>query len=301
MRKALAAVAVVLAVAACAHAASSTPPPRPAGHHSPPRVTVADDLPDPAIGVVTDDLPAFDVTCGCRPSIAVHAVRWGQPLPARQTALDEARGTVPLYELDPYGVSLSAIADGRADAYLRGVAYSIRKQEDGALVSFAPEANGDWYPWSGQPAAYTAAWRHVVDVFRSMGVTNVLFVWIVNQLWSGSAQLASLWPGAAYVDEVGIDGYFRVPSDTFASVFGPTITAVRKLTGRPVLISETGARPSAGQVRALGQLETGVRGDGLAGFVYFDIDEPGTGPAYGAWALTGSALAAFGEAARNDR
>ena len=49
------------------------------------------------------------------------------------------------------------------------------------------------------------------------------------------------WPGSAYVNWVGIDGYYLKPSWQFAPLFGPTIGAVRALTNDPILVAETGA------------------------------------------------------------
>ena len=69
---------------------------------------------------------------------------------------------------------------------------------------------------------------------------------------------------------VGIDGYYLKPSWTFASLFGPTIKAVRALTLHPILISETGAGPAAGQPGKIADLFTGTRAYGLLGFVWFD-------------------------------
>jgi hypothetical protein len=45
---------------------------------------------------------------------------------------------------------------------------------------------------------------------------------------------------------------------------------VRALTLRPILISETGAGPAAGQPGKIADLFTGTRAYGLLGFVWFD-------------------------------
>ena len=72
---------------------------------------------------------------------------------------------------------------------------------------------------------------------------------------------------------VGIDGYYLQPSWMFASLFGPTIKAVRALTLDPILIAETGAAP-LGQPAKIANLFAGIRAYGLLGFVWFDA--PGT-------------------------
>ena len=78
------------------------------------------------------------------------------------------------------------------------------------------------------------------------------------------------WPGSSYVNWVGIDGYYLKPSWKFAPLFGPTIGAVRALTGDPILIAETGAVPAAGQPAKIADLFAGIRQYGLLGFVWFD-------------------------------
>jgi mannan endo-1,4-beta-mannosidase len=78
------------------------------------------------------------------------------------------------------------------------------------------------------------------------------------------------WPGSSYVTWVGIDGYYYGSSSTFASLFGPTVAAVRELTGDPILIAETAAAPAAGQPAKIANLFAGVRQYQLLGFVWFD-------------------------------
>ena len=71
---------------------------------------------------------------------------------------------------------------------------------------------------------------------------------------------------------VGIDGYYYTSSTTFPTLFGPTIAAVRALTGDPILIAETAAAPAAGQPAKIADLFAGTRQYGLLGFVWFDSD-----------------------------
>jgi hypothetical protein len=103
----------------------------------------------------------------------------------------------------------AAIAAGAHDEYVRGFARSVR---DSGLrtvyLRYAHEMNGDWYPWSHDPAGYIAAWRHVVELFRAEGATNARFVYSFNpNLFQDDATWRSgfwrYWPGGAYVDLVG--------------------------------------------------------------------------------------------------
>jgi hypothetical protein len=254
-------------------------------------------------GIVADNTAAFDQRCGCRPDVAVHYVHWGESPTAMRMSLDFmiADGAVPMLELEPFGVPLVGIAEGRDDAYLLKYASALRSLHAQVLMSFEPESNGNWYSWGYthvRPAVEVAAWRHVVQLFRHAGDHNVTWVWIINIAYPGSGPIAALWPGSEYVDETGIDGYFQSSHDTFISVFGPALAAVHRITGKPVLISETSASPEAGQSRALGQLAAGVIRYGLAGFIWFDIDQAGQrGRGKADWSIDEdpSALAAYRE------
>jgi hypothetical protein len=137
-----------------------------------------------------------------------------------------------------------------------------------------------------------------VTVFRRQGADDVTWLWTVNiiDVGGGIPSPAPWWPGSSYVTWVGIDGYYYKPSWTFASLFGPTIKAVRALTIAPILISETGAAPVAGQPAKIGDLFAGVRSYGLLGFVWFNADRRRD------WRVSGpSSFAAFrrGAAALN--
>jgi len=115
----------------------------------------------------------------------------------------------------------------------------------------------------------------VVAVFRAAGATNVRWVWIVDKVFQGSGPLNQLWPGAAYVDQVGIDGYFRKPHDTFASLFDKAIAQIRQFSTKPILVTETGSNDVAGKVKSLHALAAGVAQYHLTGFIWFDINKPG--------------------------
>ena len=137
--------------------------------------------------------------------------------------------------------------------------------------------NGDWYSWGYRhtsPAVFVAAWRHIVTLFRALGVRNVTWLWtvnIINDTQRGRIpRPAPWWPGSSYVTWVGIDGYYLKPSWKFAPLFGPTIAAVRALTRDPILIAETGATPAADQPAKIADLFAGIRPYGLLGFVWFD-------------------------------
>jgi hypothetical protein len=108
---------------------------------------------------------------------------------------------------------LSDVIAGRYDSYIREFAEEAREWNHPFFLRFDWEMNGNWFPWSegvngNQAGESVTAWRHVHDIFASAGATNVSWVWCPFVDPGGSLTgLASLYPGDAYVDWTGLDGY----------------------------------------------------------------------------------------------
>jgi mannan endo-1,4-beta-mannosidase len=220
---------------------------------------------------------AFTAATGVRPGLVVYYSGWLEPFQRDFAAAVARHNAVPLVQIDPTGISLTAIAAGHYDAYLRAYAAAVRAFGARLILSFGHEMNGDWYSWGHRntsPAVFVAAWRHIVTVFRAVGAHNVTWLWTVNVIerHAGIPSPAAWWPGSSYVTWVGIDGYYDEPYWTFASLFGPTIKAVRALTLAPILISETGVAPAAGKPAKIADVFAGVHAYGLLGLVWFDAD-----------------------------
>ena len=146
------------------------------------------------------------------------------------------------------------------------------------VIGFGHEMNAYWYSWGyGRvpPSTFVAAWRHIVTLFRAQHANNVTWLWTLQADEPGTGPIASWWPGAQYVTWVGIDGYYYLPSSTFATVFGQTIARVRMFTGKPVMLSETSVGPDADQAIKIPDLFAGMRQYGTLGLVWFDIPQHG--------------------------
>jgi Glycosyl hydrolase family 26 len=236
------------------------------------------------LGVYTNGAPAsyggvtaFTNATGARPDVLMYYSGWFEAFRAGFATTAANEGAAPLVQMDPTGVSVAAIAAGKYDGYLSSYAEAVRAYGHPVIMSFGHEMNGSWYSWGyrhSSPAAFVAAWRHIVTVFRALGADNVTWLWtvnIVNNTQQGSIPSPGpWWPGSSYVNWVGIDGYYLESSWQFASLFGPTIAKVRALTGDPILIAETGAVPAAGQSAKIADIFAGIRLYQLLGFVYFD-------------------------------
>jgi hypothetical protein len=241
----------------------------------------------------------FVASTGVKPNLVLYYSSWWEPFRAGFAATTARNDAVPIVQINPENVSLSAIADGRYDAYITSFATAIRTYRRPVIVGFGHEMNAQWSLWGyrhASPRTFVAAWRHIVEVFRGERVRNVTWMWTINVIDAHARSLppGRWWPGSKYVDWVGIDGYYRRPSWRFAGLFGPTIKAVHLLTRDPILISETGVAPEAGKSAKMGNLFGGVRAYGLLGLVWFDA------VAHRDWRLDSkAAIDAFRRAARS--
>jgi hypothetical protein len=225
------------------------------------------------------------------PRIVLYFSSWGEPFEAAYARTAHRHKAVTEVQIEPTRVSMSAIAAGRYDGYLRSYARQVRAFRFPVIIGFAHEMNGFWYSWGFghvRPATWIAAWRHVVTVFRRQGADNVTWLWTVNIMAQGIPSPRPWWPGAAYVTWVGIDGYYYVTGATFDAVLGPAIDEVRRFTRRPILVAETGIAPAAAPAAIPGLID-GIRARHLLGLVWFDANGNRR------WRLEGhpAALAAF--------
>jgi mannan endo-1,4-beta-mannosidase len=240
-------------------------------------------------------ITAFTKATGVSPRVVSYYSGWMESFQTGFAAQAVKHGALPLVQIDPTKISLAAIASGQYDDYLRTYADSVRSFDHKVILGFGHEMNGPWYSWGWthtRAKVFVAAWRHIVDVFRQQGASNVIWLWTVNVDPPNDNAIqnpARWWPGSTYVNWVGIDGYYYKPSWTFAPLFGPTIKIVYSLSRLPIpiLISEVGA-PRADQPAKIADLFAGIRAYGLLGFVWFDADGNKD------WALTTpAAIAAF--------
>ena len=177
---------------------------------------------------------------------------WTDPFPDAGEAAMAARGTTPLMawylpDKDPQaGHSLGEIVSGADDAWIATQARAIKAFGHGVLLRLAPEMNGNWYGYSGDPSAYVAAWRHVHDVFARAGAANVRWVWCPNL---SPSNWDAYYPGAGYVDVIGVDGFSNTiyTWQTFQQMFDGFFAHFASFApGKPQLVAETATDSGAG-------------------------------------------------------
>lgn len=237
------------------------------------------------LGVYEPDAPGsyagidqFAQNIGMQPNIVSYYSSLTEPFQVGFARSAAKHGAIVLDQIGGVNVSLESITGGQYDSYLRSYAAAVKAFGSQVILSFDHEMNGSWYSWGYQhasPAAFVAAWRHIVNIFRQEGASNVTWLWTVNIINTFNNVIpdpVAWWPGSSYVNWVGIDGYYYTTKWTFDSLFGPTITEIREKTGDPILISETGAASAADQAAKINELFNGVHTYGLLGFLWFDMN-----------------------------
>ncbi|MFJ6198307.1 glycoside hydrolase family 26 protein [Micromonospora sp. NPDC092111] len=224
---------------------------------------------------------AFAEETGTTPNLVAVFESFDDKFAASEVRELHQYGALAVIRWEPYDVPLRDIAAGRHDAYVREFATAVRTLNLPIALTFAHEMNGHWYSWGTKQtraAEYVAAWRHLHDVFAQAGATNVIWTWTPNVInYLRKVSIKALYPGDAYVDWVGMDGYYTVRGPkTFKDLFEPTITQLRTFTRRPLLIVETGSEPSAGRPGQITDLLSNVaRRKDLLGVAYFNINGSG--------------------------
>jgi mannan endo-1,4-beta-mannosidase len=207
-------------------------------------------------------------SAGLRPSLVIDYTSFGIPLDGTRMCQLIKLGDLPLVVFNPRTEGLRAIAAGKYDAWIKSYAHEVSDLHHRIVLSFAPEMNGWWDPWGAPkstPTAYVAAWRHIHNIFKREHVTNVIWSWDIDDCCSSR----EWWPGAQYVNWVGVDGYLR-QSRPFSVVFAGRINEVRSFTKKPIFIAETAVAPGPEWKTNVTSLFTGERRDHLFGVVWFD-------------------------------
>ena len=220
------------------------------------------------------------------------------------TPLENARsyGAIPVFswnsstsstQLDQPDYSLGMVIGGRYDAYIREFAEKAKAWGHPFFLRFNWEMNGFWFPWGegvngNAPGQYVAAWRHVHDIFTEVGATNVSWVWCPNvDLYSALTPLGELYPGDAYVDWTGIDGFNwgnRAGSpgwQTFDQVFSRTYKRIvtRVAPSKPMMLAEVAASNKGGNKPDwIKDMLLTIRHDyrKIRAVVWYDVDDRGT-------------------------
>lgn len=180
---------------------------------------------------------------GRTPPVHLTYYAWTDDWTGAVTKADLTAGRIPLVNWEPHKIDFAKIVDGSLDATIVARANGSKALGKKFFLDFAAEMNGD-EAWSSNNAPlYVAAYRHIHDIFLAAGATNVIWAWCPNvtDIDGGNKHTMDYYPGDAYVDWTGVDGYNWGTKNggwqTFQQVFREIypLLAARK---KPIMIGE---------------------------------------------------------------
>jgi hypothetical protein len=182
--------------------------------------------------------------------------------------------------------SLNSIINGDLDTKLRALA-DKSDSCPGTIIAPFHEMNGNWTPWGGahnSKETIIEAFRHVASILKP----HARIAWVVNNVSipnEPSNSHFTYWPGADYVDIVGVDGFNYSGQTQFSEMFPDELLATLKAPGLPVVIASLGLEGD--QSTLFKTFFAGFKDSGLNAFVYFNYADGGS------WPISDSGLNAF--------
>ncbi len=219
-----------------------------------------------------------------------HYASWNSVFPGSEEFDDLANGRHPVVAWN-CGYSNASVAAGQHDADIIAVAKNIKAYGQPIFLrwfwefNLSDASNGGrsacYDPLTDDPGGYfnatnfIAAWRHLHDVFVAQNVTNVIWLWCASSGGSAHAPATAYYPGDAYVDWTGFDGYALSANESLTQTFGSMYTTVTAMSNKPVMVAETAAIGSD-QVGWLtgADVTLATTFPRILGFMYFDVYKP---------------------------
>ena len=237
------------------------------------------------------EVTAFEQAVGRTLDIDQHYYSWTNTFPSGLEQWDLAAGRTPLISWD--GTRLDDVLSGTYDSMIRERAAGVKALGKPVFLRWCWEMNGEWSGCGGAnnnspgktdgPAKWVAAWRHIHDLFTEVGADNVVWVWSPNDrdvptvAWN---HWTRYYPGDAYVDWVGVDGYNWGATQSWSSWtdFASLFAAVYRdyVSRKPIMIAETASVEQGGD-KASWITTTGAalkrQFPDIAALVWFDVNK----------------------------
>lgn len=207
-----------------------------------------------------EDIKRYKAKAVKAPKIVMwfHAFVLGFVFPAQACSVANEANAYPFIRLEPWSwrgkddnsFSLEDIIKGRFDEGLAQFAQGAKMWGRPLFLSFGHEMNGNWYPWSENPAEYKAAYKRVFEIFKKAGVENITWVWNPNM--EPLDGVMDYYPGDEFVDWIGIDGFNWGNTQDFSSwlsfeeIFAKAYELFRSSANKPLMISEFASAEQGG-------------------------------------------------------
>ena len=169
------------------------------------------------------------------------------------------------------------IVAGSMDAQLTSFATAAKSYSGKIMIPLNEEVNCDNVdPWGygvgGNTAASAiAAYQHEYTVLKATDPNLIIGYSINNVSCFGPSSLTAYYPGAAYVQFIGLDG-FDFGGQTWSQVFNSAITQLQSL-GAPIWITSEGAVSADNQSQFITDTMAGMKTYNLGGFMYFNYND----------------------------
>lgn len=192
---------------------------------------------------------------------------WHTPWPAEVSARLPGHDLVISWE--PVDVDFADLLDGAWDDYLTDFLEQAARHRGQVLLRPFAEMNGPWQTWSvdhedggvRDVEQWQAAWRHLVTLARGSRApasesrqaesSRPRFLFCANTTDEGPTPVERYWPGADWVDAIGVDGFNwdwaedGTPLATAEQVIAPMYARLGRLhPSAPFVVAELGCAPA---------------------------------------------------------
>jgi Glycosyl hydrolase family 26 len=207
------------------------------------------------------------------------------------------------------------VTQGKFDAYIKQWAKDAKAYGSRVILRLAQEMNGSWNPWGDGACGNTGTsfinmWHHVYNIFKSVGATNVKFLWSPFQPCGhtiGCVPYSDVFPGNSYVDYIGYStfnwytppakGAPRRPWTDMATVMQVGYKKLVQLSSKPIIVAELASNRQGGdQAKWISQGYPAAYSayPHIVAIVYFDINmTDSTDPSQPNWTFTADAWNAY--------
>ena len=204
------------------------------------------------------------------------------------------------------GADTRAVTLGRYDALIRDRARRVKAFGHPMLLRFRWEMDRPGLAasvWS--PEDYVAAWRHVRDLFRAEGATNVSWVWCPTADGFAAGRAPAYYPGDDEVDWICVDVYAGSRLTGLGDLLRPFLRWASGHPAKPLMVGEFGVARAWGAPSRAAWLRNAAlvfkANPQIRAVLYFESDpDNGDGTPQQQFSLEGDpeALAAFASLAR---
>lgn len=209
----------------------------------------------------------------------------GISFPTSEVNTIRRKGVIPFVRIMPRSTwkacsdtkySLEKIISGQFDAELHRYAKAAARIDGPIMMEFGTEVNGDWFPWSGYcngggtttgygspnqadgPERFRDAYRHLIDIFKANGASNVTWVLHLNASGPSGAwnSYSNYYPGDDYIDWLGISVYgaqtpasMRSSNPRFRDVMDGAYRRLTAVANKPIAVLEFGVIEHEGKAQ----------------------------------------------------